>query len=157
VDKIKKFKKEKLVRLDILDKIIDLKEIEILERENFVENYFKMKTLMELFEDERVKIIVAKAEEKIIGYISVYDNEDSLDIMKIAVKEDYKRKKIGTRLLNFVIDNFNKKIFLEVRESNLRAINFYTRYGFAKISIRKNYYKDNNENAIIMLCEKNNG
>jgi len=144
------------IKIKILDDEIYLKAIEILEIENFKSNYFNVKTLLELFEDERAKIIIAQSQEKIVGYIIIYDNEDSLDIMKIAVKEKYKRENVGTMLLGFLKDKFNKNIFLEVRESNQRAIDFYIKNSFDKISIRKKYYKDNNENAIIMLYKKEN-
>ena len=47
-------------------------------------------------------------------------------------------------------------IFLEVRESNQVAINFYKKNKFKEISVRKNYYSEPNENAIIMKLEVNN-
>jgi ribosomal-protein-alanine N-acetyltransferase len=43
-----------------------------------------------------------------------------------------------------------KKIFLEVRVSNLKAINFYEKFGFSKDAIRNNYYTDNSEDALLM-------
>ena len=49
-----------------------------------------------------------------------------------------------------------KNIFLEVRESNQTAINFYKKNKFKEISIRKNYYSKPTENAIIMKLEVNN-
>jgi ribosomal-protein-alanine N-acetyltransferase len=42
---------------------------------------------------------------------------------------------------------------LEVRVSNTRAINFYRRYGFGDIALRKGYYTDNGEDALVMLAE----
>jgi ribosomal-protein-alanine N-acetyltransferase len=43
-----------------------------------------------------------------------------------------------------------KKIFLEVRTSNLQAISFYQKFGFIKDAIRDNYYTDNSEDALLM-------
>jgi len=48
----------------------------------------------------------------------------------------------------------DKTVFLEVRENNFSAISLYKKIGFKEINIRKNYYKDTGENALIMSYEK---
>lgn len=87
---------------------------------------------------------------KILAYLIVSDNLDSYDILKIAVVEECRGQNLANLLLDEISD---KNILLEVREGNLRAINFYKKNNFKQISIRKNYYKDNGENALIMLKE----
>ena len=61
---------------------------------------------------------------------------------------------IGTMLLKSMLDQCKvmnyKKIFLEVRVSNEKAINFYEKFGFSKDAIRNNYYTDNSEDALLM-------
>ncbi|MBS9775692.1 MAG: GNAT family N-acetyltransferase [Fusobacterium sp.] len=89
-------------------------------------------------------------ELKIVAYLIALDNLDSYDILKIAIDKNYRNIGIGEELLEKISD---KNILLEVRESNLRAIKFYEKNSFTKISTRKNYYKDNNEKAIIMMRE----
>lgn len=146
------------IKIKILKEISQLKEIEIIESENFRNTAFRLKVLRELFNDERVIILVGMLDNYIKGYIILYNNEDVFDILKIAVKEEFKRKSIATRLLNYIRDNLiidkEVKIMLEVRKTNDRAIKFYEKYGFQKISVRKKYYEDTNEDAIVMMYKK---
>lgn len=96
---------------------------------------------------------IAIIDNNIVGYISTEFLVDHFDILAIAVLENYRRRNIGSILLNHVIAvckelNIND-IFLEVRCNNISAIKFYEKIGFHKISTRKNYYKDTNEDAYI--------
>ena len=84
----------------------------------------------------------------ILVYDLVYDR---IDIEYIIVDERYRLKGIGTKLLQKIEKNDVKNITLEVRESNIAAINFYKKNGFEVKTIRKNYY--NNENGYLMLKE----
>ena len=84
----------------------------------------------------------------IIVYDLVYDR---IEIEYIVVDSDYRRKGIATKLLKEIEKNDIKNITLEVRESNLTAINFYKKNGFKIEAIRKNYY--GNENGYLMLKE----
>ena len=72
--------------------------------------------------------------------------------MNIVVKKNYRHKGIGNLLLEYLISLCNElhlqSLSLEVNEINLPAINLYKKFGFKKIGIRKNYYK--NQNGIIM-------
>lgn len=77
------------------------------------------------------------------------------EIYRIAVREDKRRRGIGYRLLSYALKtelgSGVETVFLEVRESNLPARKLYQAYGFTEISVRKNYYQNPTENAIIML------
>ena len=81
--------------------------------------------------------------------------ESCAELYNIAVTDDYKRKGIGKLLLTSltnrcVIINLDQ-INLEVRESNRKAIDFYQKFNFQKIGIRKNFYTQPSENAITMI------
>lgn len=80
--------------------------------------------------------------------------ETECEIYNIAVKREYHRHGIGHRLLNHLILLVMKSnavsIWLEVRETNKNAINFYKRNGFLMIYERKNFYSNPTENAIVM-------
>jgi len=93
----------------------------------------------------------------LIGYSGSWRVIDEAHITTIAVKPELKRKKIGEALLNRIIDdcykNEIKYITLEVRESNTSAICLYEKYGFKSLGLRKGYYQNNNENALIMWTE----
>ena len=92
--------------------------------------------------------------QKIVAYINYYKVLDEINIGNIAVLNDFRKQGIATELLNKVfLENKNSTVFLEVRESNLPAINLYKSLNFEQISIRKNYYKNPVENAVIFKKE----
>lgn len=84
----------------------------------------------------------------IILYSLLYDR---IEIEYIIVHENYRKQGIGSKLLREIEKHDIKNITLEVKESNIEAINFYKNNGFSIASIRKNYYK--NENGYLMLKE----
>ena len=92
--------------------------------------------------------------ENIIGYIGLELLVDHADITGIAILSEYRKKGLASYLLNTAIEKCRKmnldNIFLEVRTSNLPAINLYKKLGFKKISIRNNYYS-NGEDALIFV------
>ena len=77
------------------------------------------------------------------------------EIYRVAVKPERRKRGIGYRLLDYAVKTSRGKglerLFLEVRSQNIPAINLYKAYGFAEIGIRKNYYKDPKDDAIVML------
>lgn len=98
-------------------------------------------------------ILTYKQNNETLGFIHIYNGLDVIDIINLAVKPEYQNKKIGSQLIKYIIDNYqtkeNKKIMLEVKETNKNAIKLYQKYDFKVIHIRKNYYQDNT-NALIM-------
>ena len=104
--------------------------------------------------DKDIKIYIIK-DNTIRAYIFFRIIDDEMELLRIAVKENNRRKKLATKLLNYIIDNFNiQRVFLEVRQSNLEAINFYKKQGFKEIHIRKDFYKNPIEDAIFMKLDK---
>lgn len=99
-------------------------------------------------------ILVAKLDDKIVGFISMYSATDEGYICNIAVDKSHRMCGIGTSLINETISyskNQNLKFLtLEVRESNTGAIKFYEKLGFTNVGIRKNFYSNPTENAVIM-------
>ena len=86
-----------------------------------------------------------------IGYAVVYCVCDEADIARVAVLPEYRRRGVATQLLlKSFEDNKAECVFLDVRESNAAAIMLYKSLGFEQIGIRKNYYSDPTENAILM-------
>ena len=90
----------------------------------------------------------------IAGYAGMWVIMDELHMTTIAVDPSVRGLKIGERLL---LDTIREGIrrgaeraTLEVRERNTVAHNLYVKYGFEDVAVRKNYYSDNGENAIIM-------
>lgn len=102
-------------------------------------------------------LFVAKASRNnpaILGYICFWMFMGELHILNLAVHPDYRRLGIGSRLLEFALKMGNAAevefAVLEVRPSNKAAIRLYNRYGFVQVGIRRGYYSESNEDAIIM-------
>ena len=77
------------------------------------------------------------------------------EIYRIAVRADKRGRGIGYRLLDYAVKTSKgqglERLFLEVRSQNVPAIKLYTSYGFKQIGLRKGYYKNPADDAVIML------
>ena len=93
-------------------------------------------------------------EGELAGYIGGRTVAGETEIFNVAVSPCHRRKGIGRKLIEKFIEEAKNKdtqqIFLEVRASNLPAINLYEGAGFVFCGLRKNYYDDPKENAILM-------
>lgn len=100
------------------------------------------------------KYLVLKSNDVIVGFIGVWTILDEGHIMDIAVHPQYRNKGIGSLLLEFLISKLEsfglKSMTLEVRASNIVAKALYKKYGFEEEGVRKGYYSNNKEDAIIM-------
>ena len=135
------------------DDIDYIEQIFNLEKEIFKNSAFSKSYLNTLIKGDNSFVYVYLIDSKVCGYLIVLDSIDVYEILAIATVEEYRNKGIAQELLAKIRI---KNIFLEVRESNQTAINFYKKNKFKKISIRKNYYSKPTENAIIMKLEVNN-
>jgi [ribosomal protein S18]-alanine N-acetyltransferase len=95
--------------------------------------------------------------ESISGFLGMWLMVDEAHIINIAVREAYRGKGIGELLLISGIDMATNlkasMVTLEVRVSNTIAQNLYAKYGFNNVGVRKKYYTDNNEDALIMTTD----
>ena len=130
-----------------------IEQIFNLEKEIFINSAFNKSYMETLIKADNSFIYTYIIDDKVCGYLMVLDSIDVYEILAIATIEKYRNKGIAQELLDKIK---TKDIFLEVRESNQVAINFYKKNKFKQISIRKNYYSEPNENAIIMKLEVNN-
>ena len=104
-------------------------------------------------ENENSRYIAAKIDNQIVGFAGIWKSVDDVHITNIVTKKDFRQKGIGKALLDKLIqiskqENINA-VTLEVRHTNIPAINFYLKHGFKKVGLRKNYYK-NQDDAILM-------
>lgn len=96
-------------------------------------------------------LYVALDGDKAAGYAAVYCVCGEADIARVAVLPEYRRQGIATQLLlKSFEENQADCVFLDVRESNAAAISLYKSLGFEQMGIRKKYYSDPTENAILM-------
>jgi [ribosomal protein S18]-alanine N-acetyltransferase len=96
----------------------------------------------------------------IVGYIGVWLMVDQAHIVAIAVREAYRRQGLGELLISDAIDlalsNGQESMTLEVRRSNDSAQALYEKYRFLKVGVRRRYYSDNHEDALIMTTPQIN-
>lgn len=86
--------------------------------------------------------------------LSGYFAEGEGDITSVAVEHDFRRKGLAQSLIaefENLLPESTENIFLEVRESNVPAIRLYEKCGFERLSVRKNFYINPRENAIVMV------
>lgn len=109
----------------------------------------------EEMENKIAVYFVATDEDNVIGYCGFWQASDEGDITNIAVLPEYRRKGIGGMLVERLIAEANNMelvlLTLEVRKSNVPAQALYKKYGFVPIGERKRYYRDNHEDALIMM------
>ena len=98
---------------------------------------------------------VASNGDELLGYILGRLIPPEGEIYRIAVLPEYRRRGIAYRLLDYAVKtelgNGLECLFLEVRAKNTAARSLYLSYGFRDIGIRKNYYKNPTDDAVIML------
>ncbi len=97
---------------------------------------------------------VAEADGKIIAMLVLWLIMDEAHIATIATHPDHRRQGIGERLMLVALQAARaegaSRSFLEVRAGNVAAQTMYKKYGFVAAGVRPQYYKDNNEDALLM-------
>jgi ribosomal-protein-alanine N-acetyltransferase len=108
----------------------------------------------------RNEVLPSRTQQYIIGFSGIWIMTDEAHITNVAVSEAYRGRGIGELLLIATIDLARElkatTMTLEVRVSNTVAQNLYSKYGFKQLGLRKGYYLDNREDAIIMSTENIN-
>ena len=132
----------------------DVEEVYQIELLSFSAPWSKESLFYELEQNLFAKYLVVEFEGKVIGYCGLWVIMDDAQITNIAVHPDYRNMKIGEALLRFSIQlskEMNaKRLSLEVRVSNHIAQSLYKKVGFLSGGIRKRYYTDNQEDALVM-------
>ena len=100
--------------------------------------------------------LVAVEDGEVCGYIGSQSVMGESDMMNVAVHPDHRRKGVGEMLVLALCDALsaeNTSLALEVRASNAPAISLYEKLGFEQIGLRKNYYRNPKEDALILKKE----
>lgn len=131
----------------------DLLQVCEIEKDNFSLPWSE-KSFLESMERNDTLFLVALNGEEVAGYLGCYCVAGEGEITNVAVKSSYRRQGIGGKLLETLYEEakalHTREFFLEVRESNEAAIGLYSRQGFVKEGVRKNFYEQPVENAVIM-------
>ena len=103
------------------------------------------------------RYLVAEMDGQIIGYAGAWIILDESHITNIAVQKEQRGRGIGRALtaglMQYLSNLGAAYATLEVRKSNEVAQNLYVSLGFIKLGVRKRYYEDNGEDALIMVCD----
>lgn len=114
------------------------------------------KSIREHIENEFSATFVCVENGVCVGYAGVMMVCGEGQITNVAVLPEYRKNKIGTKLISALKELPLDFFTLEVRESNIPAIALYEKHGFKKVGIRKNYYSGN-ESAVLMTFERGDG
>lgn len=137
----------------------DIDRVYDIENQAFFEPWSKKKLIKDLEQNTFLKHFVYEKDGEVLGFYIASLVLDEVEIFTIAVDKDHRSEKIGTRLLDHLMDWSKdagvKKIWLEVSTKNEPAINLYKKFGFKIMGIRKNYYQKVGEDAYNMLREIN--
>ncbi len=134
--------------------IEDIEPVHAIERESFSSPWTKRAFEQELTENKFAYYFIIELGENIVGYCGLWIVFDDAQITNIAVLPQYRGRNLGEKLLSYVMDYAKElqaeQMTLEVRVSNHIAQALYKKLGFEAVGVRKNYYSDNQEDALLM-------
>ncbi len=136
--------------------LADLDEVMEIERDSFAYPWSSRFFLQE-FQVACARSVLAVINGRIAGYILFWVLSNEVDIHNLAVRGEFRRRGIGKLLLREVVAEamrqFSARVRLEVRKSNMAAQRLYESVGFAATGIRKGYYSDDGEDALVMALK----
>jgi ribosomal-protein-alanine N-acetyltransferase len=130
----------------------DLPQVVAIERRAFPTPWSLAMFVLELSKPGGI-CLAAFDGETMVGYLICSRYDTVWHLMNVSVDPDRRREKIATGLLTALIERMadpTAQLTLEVRQSNAGAIALYERFGFRSAGIRRRYYQDNGEDALIM-------
>lgn len=129
-------------------------EINELEKLCFSMPWSRQALISQLPDDMHMFIAAIGDDGQVLGYVGMMYVLDEGYISNVAVSPEHRRLGIADALINALIDRANEKdlsfVTLEVRKSNVPAIELYIKNGFSEVGLRKNYYTKPTEDAILM-------
>lgn len=137
-----------------LSKRSDIEALLGIEERCFTSRWTEAMFFYEIEENEFGKFYVLEEDGILIGYIDFWITFETCQLANVAVDLPYQGKGYSRKMMDLMVDEANKEgcetIMLEVRPSNTAARKLYESYDFIEMNIRKGYYSDNGEDAIIM-------
>lgn len=116
---------------------------------------WSLKAFEDWFDEKKSIVLAAVYKGEIIGFANGSWVLDEGELLNIAVLEKYRRRGLAENLLKTLENFFAEKnvtvIYLEVREKNQSALSFYEKHGFIKNGLRKNYYRNPDDNGVLMM------
>jgi ribosomal-protein-alanine N-acetyltransferase len=135
---------------------VDIEHVIAIERASF-QFPWSTRFFLEELQVDCARSILAEVDGRIVGYVLFWFLSEEVDIHNIAVHPDFRRHGIGRLLLEQVVEAARRqecvRVTLDVRHSNSPAQNLYRSFGFVTRGLRKGYYSDNGEDALVMALE----
>jgi len=132
----------------------DLDDVERIERVSYPTPWSRSMFASELAKPSGLSTGAFDPESDLVGYLILSRYVDAWHVMNVAVDPAQRRRGIASRLLDHLFEqtenDARRGYTLEVRVSNLGAIALYERFGFRSRGVRRGYYSDNREDAVIM-------
>jgi len=137
--------------------LADLDAVAAIEAATFPTPWSREAFQQELERNVAARYLVAEKDGAVIGYAGAWIILDESHITNIAVDEAQRGfgygRQLTAGLMQYLANLGAAYATLEVRKSNLRAQNLYKSLGFIQLGVRKRYYEDNQEDAILMVCD----
>jgi ribosomal-protein-alanine N-acetyltransferase len=129
----------------------DLPEVVAIERRAFTSPWSLAMFVLELSKPSGI-CLAAVVNHELVGYLICSRYDTVWHVMNVAVDPTQRRRGIATALISRVLARVepDAQLTLEVRRSNAGAITLYERFGFRSAGVRRRYYQDNGEDAIVM-------
>ena len=143
------------IRTEDLDAVLEL------QRRSFVHPWSAELFRREMTHDWSTILLaeerISRGEPRIVGFLIYWLVHDELHILNLATAPEQRRKGVARALLQATVENGRRHrcamATLEVRRSNEAAIELYRSFHFRAVGIRPNYYVDEGEDAIVMVCD----
>jgi [ribosomal protein S18]-alanine N-acetyltransferase len=129
----------------------DLPQVVAIERRAFTTPWSLAMFVLELSKPSGI-CLAAEVESELVGYLICSRYDTVWHVMNVAVDTDRRRRGIATALISALLERVgdDAQVTLEVRKSNTGAIVLYEQFGFRAAGVRRRYYADNGEDAVIM-------
>ena len=131
----------------------DVAAVATLEGENFSRPW-SYDAFYKTLSDENYIVIIAKETDALLGYCVLLCTGEEADITNVCTAPAARGKGVATVMLTALMEEGKSRgvteFFLEVREENVPARSLYTKLGFEEIGLRKNYYEEPREHAVLM-------
>jgi len=132
----------------------DIDVVHEIEKETYSTAWTKDILTQEVVHNKHAFYAVVEYNDIIVGYAGMWVVFDDAQITTIAISPDYQGRKLGEQLFKHMLESAYalgvQRLSLEVRISNIVAQNMYRKFGLVPGGLRKGYYTDNNEDAIVM-------
>lgn len=134
----------------------DIDGVLVVEEQSFTTPWSRAGFVAEM-KNELSHYLVMVHHGQIIGYAGMWIIVDEAHVTNVAIVPEYRGQKLGEKLMSALIEHAKNRgalsMTLEVRASNAVAQAMYAKFGFVSRGVRRKYYTDTQEDALIMWCD----